>query len=289
VNWCVDLLKLLVTGWIVIPLFWAIVTLIARYPRRWWVFATAIVAPVLLVTIVLEPVLLSPLFNSYRPLSAGPLRSTILGLAARAGIRSAEVLVEDTSRRTSHVNAYVTGLGPSARIILNDTAIRQLPEDQLLAMVGHEMGHYVEGHIWVGFWSGCIGIATLFWFGCRLLPAAARSFGASRGNIKGMTDIAAIPLLLLFLNLFLLVQDPVANGISRSLEHRADAFGMRLTHLNEATARLMIGFAERDYSDPDPPALYQFWFGTHPSLSERIRFALSQDRDPATREPTPPR
>ena len=90
-------------------------------------------------------------------------------------------------------------------------------------------------------------------------------------------DLAALPLLFLYLNVAVLIQEPIANAESRYMEQRADTFGLRLTGLHTATARLMVGFAERDFSDPDPPALLHFWFGTHPTLKERIAYALSAE------------
>ena len=218
--------------------------------------------------------IVSPAFNKYTPLPDTPLRAKILALADRAGITGANVFVEDTSRRTRHVNAYVTGIGPTTRIVINDTALQTLPEDQMLAMIGHEMGHYVEGHLWAGmFGADCRVWARFCGFCPALLPILIRRERQTSGGLNGPTDLAAIPLLSLLIALFLIIQAPIASGISRYLEHRADAFGLRLTHLNGAMIRLFIGFAERDYSDPDPPAVLQFWFGTHPTLKERIEFA----------------
>jgi Zn-dependent protease with chaperone function len=227
---------------------------------------------------VLQPILIAPLYNLYTPLAPGPLREKILALAATSGITGGRVFVEDTSRRSSHVNAYVVGLGPSTRIVLNDTALEKLPEDQLLAMLGHEMGHYVEGHIWIGFCSGAAGAGLLLALMAWILPRAAQRRGPSWG-LRGLRDIAALPLIMLVLYLLQLAQDPAANAISRALEHRADAFGLRVTHLNDAMARLFVGFAERDFSDPDPPLLLHLWFGTHPTLKERIQFAQEYKED----------
>src|SRR5262249_42326090 len=162
--------------------------------------------------IVLQPVVIAPLFNRYTPLAPGPLRSHILELAAKSGIASSRVFVEDTSRRTSHVNAYVVGLGPSTRIVLNDTALQQLPEDQLLAMLGHEMGHYVEGHIWIGFCSGALGAGLLLYLMARILPWAVQRYGLS-WEVRGLRDIASLPLILLVVYLLQLAQDPAANTI----------------------------------------------------------------------------
>ncbi|HEV2472571.1 MAG TPA: M48 family metalloprotease, partial [Chthonomonadales bacterium] len=232
----------------------------------------AILALLLLLRIVLAPVLVAPLFNHYTPLPPGKLRSDIAGLADRAGISNAAILVEDTSKRTTHVNAYVTGLGPTTRIVINDTALRLLPEDEVLAMVGHEMGHYVGEDVWIRYLSAVLGAAAFLRIAASALPALQRRFSV-RWHIQSLTDIASLPMALLLLSLFLLLQDPIENSESRYLEHRADAYGLRLTGLNNAMIRLFIGFAVRDYSDPNPPALLQFWFYSHPPLSERIDFA----------------
>lgn len=246
--------------------------LYARTPRHWWKILWAVSVPVIVFLFILEPVVVAPAFNQYTPLPDTPLRGKIIALASQAGITRANVFVEDTSKRTRHVNAYVTGIGPTTRIVINDTALQTLPEDQILAMLGHEMGHYVEGHIWAGMVGAIVGMGAFLWLLSRLLPYLVRR-KAAVWRLNGVTDLATIPLLSLIITLFMIVQAPIANGISRYLEHRADAFGLRLTHLNDANVRLFIGFAERDYSDPDPPALLQFWFGTHPTLEERIKFA----------------
>jgi STE24 endopeptidase len=253
-------------------LFWGGLRLYARTPRHWWKILWAVSVPVIVFLFILEPVVVAPAFNRYTPLPDTPLRGKIIALASKAGITGANVFVEDTSKRTRHVNAYVTGIGPTTRIVINDTALQTLPKDQILAMLGHEMGHYVEGHIWAGMGGAIVGMGAFLWILSRLLPALVQR-KANIWRLNGVTDLAAIPLLSLIITLFMIIQAPIANGISRYLEHRADAFGLRLTHLNDATVRLFIGFAERDYSDPDPPALLQFWFGTHPTLNERIKFA----------------
>lgn len=257
-----------------IPLVWGGYRLYARSPRHWWQWLWAALIPLIFLVIVLQPLVIAPAYNRYTPLAPGPLRDKILALAAKAGITAGSVFVENTSRRTNHVNAYVYGLGPTTRIVLNDTALRLLPEDQLLAMVGHEMGHYVEGHIWFGFLGAALGAGVFLWLTARLLPWLALR-KAARWRIRGVGDLAALPLVYLVMSAFLLAQSPLEAAISRYQEHRADAFGLRITGLSDATARLFVGFAERDYSDPDPPTLLHFWFGSHPTLTERIAFARS--------------
>ena len=245
-----------------------------KFPKNWWLLAWAVVVPVSFVSAVIYPVAISPLFNSYLPMKPSPLRTQILEMANRAGIGGAEIYVEDTSKRTSHVNAYVIGIGPTTRIVLNDTALKELPEDQLLAMMGHEMGHYSEKHIWIGLTVGAVGSIFLLWVLSRCMEFALTKRGAAWG-IDSMRDPGSIPLLFGCIYVLTLLGQPAGNAVSRIMEHRADIYGLRLTRLNDATARLFIGFAERDFSDPDPPKLLHLWFGTHPTLKERIDFAKS--------------
>jgi len=260
-------------GLIAIPLVWVAYRIHARFPRTWWLWIWGGTAPLLYFIVVLQPVVFSPMFNTYTAMPGSAVKDHILGIAERAGVSNATVLIENTSTRTRHVNAYVTGLGPSARIVINDTALRELPEDQLIAMISHELGHYVEHHILVGYITSVLGLGIFLWICSFSLPFLAER--SSKWGVRGINDLALLPAIMLFVSLFLFMQSPIENAISRTLEHRADAYGLRLSHLNVATARLMVGFAERDFTDPNPPALLHFWFGTHPTLNERIAFALS--------------
>ncbi len=258
-----------------IPLVWGGYWLFVRSPRHWWQWAWGLLTPLLLFQFVIQPVVISPLYNHYTPLPESPLRQDILALASRAGIPETRVFVEDTSKRTAHVNAYVIGLGMSRRIVLNDTGLKELPKDEMLAMVGHEMGHYVEGHIWIFFVCSVFGAGFFLWFLAKVLPLQTKRL-YRLGFVTHTTDLAGLPSILLTISLFLLIQYPVINLTSRYLEHRADAFALRVTHLNEAAARLQVGFAERDFIDPDPPRILHLWFGTHPTIKERIEFALTE-------------
>ncbi len=257
---------------VLIPLVWGIYALRARFKRRWWLIVWAMLLPLLCLQSVVEPVLIAPLYNHFMPLPRGPLRDKLLALARSAGVTNARVFVADTSRRTTHVNAYVTGIGPSTRIVIEDTALRALPDDQLRAMLAHEMGHYIEGHIWITLLSAGLGAGLLLWLLAGLLPRLAYRT-RRRYGLHGAWDLAALPLLSLTLYLLIQAQLPLANALSRYLEHRADRFGLQTTGLNDATARLFVGFAERDYSDPNPPLLLHLWWGTHPTLAERIAYA----------------
>jgi len=257
---------------VIIPIIWLAYWLYTHRPKSWWLILWATLTPLILFNSIIYPVVVSPLYNRYTPLAPGSLRDRILALATKAGIEHSRVFVENTSLRTSHVNAYVTGIGPSTRIVINDTALRQLPDDQILAMVGHEMGHYVEHHVLIGTAVSVVGSLGLLALLSVLLPRLALRFSRSF-RFDSLNDMAALPLVFLTLTLLNLAFQPISSAISRTMEHRADAYGLRLTGLHDATARLMVGFAERDLSDPDPPWLFHLWFGTHPTLLERIEFA----------------
>src|SRR6185437_11326384 len=129
----------------------AIIGVIRRFPKRWTLILWGVLSVFLAIGIFVEPLVFEPLFNRFTPMAPGPLRSSIEKIAAEAGIPNAPILVVDKSRQTTTINAYVTGIGSSARIVLWDNTIKRLPEDQILAVVAHETGHYVLGHIYWGF------------------------------------------------------------------------------------------------------------------------------------------
>lgn len=263
-------------GLVLIPLVWLGYKLLNFAPKRWWLWVWAAIAPISIAVMYLYPLAINPLFNAYKPLGESELKTKILALATKAGIKETQILVEDTSRRTKHVNAYVIGIGASARIVINDTALLELPEDQLLAMVGHEIGHFIEGHVWLGTLAAIAGSGFLLFIVAKMLPICLGWF-QTRQQIAGLNDIAALPIFFLMVFGLNLLGEPVLNSVSRTFERRADRYGLQLTQLHTATAQLFAGFATRDFSDPSPPALFHFWFGSHPTLSERIEFALKQD------------
>lgn len=248
--------------------------LLRRSPRRWWLWLWLAAVPWLAAQAALWPVVIAPLYNRFTPMPESPLRSRLLDLASRAGIRGARVYVVDSSRRTTKLNAYVAGVGPTKRIVIWDSTLKALSEDEVAGIVGHEMGHYVLHHVWWSVVAGSGGAFVILWLLSRALPWTIRRWGDSLG-IRGTDDLAGLPLVLLLLYVTLFLQTPAASGLSRYQEHEADRFGLELTGLNEATARAFIAFVNRDYADPDPPPFIVFWFYTHPPLRERVDFALT--------------
>ena len=272
--WLGDRLRGWLFGLAAIPMVWIAWVLLLRSPRRWWIWLWLATIPWSVFTTVLQPVVVDPAYNRFTQLPQGKLRSQIAQLAARAGVGGAQILVADASRRTTRSNAYVTGIGPTRRIVLWNTTIRALPADEVLFVVAHEIGHYVLGHLWWLLAGNVAGSFALLAVLSQAYPWAVRRWGP-RWHIESTTDLAALPVALLVLQVLFFAQLPAAGAYSRFLEHQADRYGLDLTHDNCAAARLFADFVRRDYADPDPPRIVVLWFYTHPPVRDRLRFALT--------------
>ena len=255
------------------PALWLGLTIIEKFPRRWPVVLWGCLTPMIAAGIFLAPLVVDPLYNKFEPMPDVPLRAQIRELTRKAGIPDAPIFVVDKSRQTTKLNAYVTGIGSSARVVIWDNTIKKLKPDQVLAIVGHETGHYVLGHIYWGFLlsSGALLLALLT-LGRYKDVIVSRL--PKRWNIQSATDLAIIPVLVLAASVLSFVGAPVDNSISRLMEHQADVYGLKITGNGPAMARTFVALSEENLSEPDPPAFIQFWFFGHPSLRERIDYAL---------------
>lgn len=258
-----------------VPILWGLFWLIRKSPRRWALWFWGALIPLIAFGIFVSPIVVDPLFNKFTPLAPGPLKTQIEALAAKAGIPNAPIYMVDKSRQTHATNAYVTGIGSSARIVLWDTTIQRMPPDQILAVVGHEMGHYVLKHLYWGFAMTVGGLLLLLPLAQKFAEALLTRFGP-RWGVTSLTDTAATPALLLTMALFSFFLAPVTNGVSREIEHQADAYGLQVTGNRPAMARAFVSLSEQNLSDPNPPPFIKFWLFTHPPLQERIEFALGK-------------
>ena len=266
---------IVLNGLLVALLFW----LIARSPRRWSLWLWGALIPIIAFGIFLAPLVLDPIFNTFTPMPPSPLRTQIQALAAKAGIPDAPIYVVDKSKQTETTNAYVTGIGSSARIVIWDTTLKRMPPDQTLAIVGHEMGHYVLKHLYIGFAESVLGLLIALPLIQRFVQALVRRFGP-RWGVHGLTDLAAVPVFLLALALFGFLSSPVTSLLSRQIEHAADAYGIAVTQNRLAMARAFVSLSEQNLSDPDPPPFITFWLFSHPPLRERLEFALGRKTTP---------
>ena len=275
-GWLADRTKSEAVGLAInVPVLWLVFRLIKKSPRRWALWLWGALIPLLAFGIFLEPVLIEPLFNKFTPLPSGPLRTQIHALAAQAGIPDAPISVADESRRTNTTNAYVTGIGSTARIVIWDTTLKQLPDDEIVGIVGHEMGHYVEKHILWGFAASVLALLVALPLAQKVIEWLMRRCGP-RWRLRGLDDFATIPVFLLTVSLLSFLADPLTNGASRYIEHRADAYGLRVTHNGPAMARAFVFFARHDLQEPYPPPFVKFWMDTHPPLGERIDFVMGR-------------
>ncbi len=199
------------------------------------------------------------------------LETSILQLAERAGIAGSRVFEVDKSTDTNAVNAYVSGFGNTQRIVLWDTIIAKLTAPQLLFVMGHEMGHYVLGHVWklIAFFSVLI-IATLFAIH-RTADWMIQRY-RHRFRFDRLSDIASFPLVVLLFNAYFLIVTPVALTFTRHIEHEADRFGLEITRDNYSAATAFVRLQSENLGVPRPALLVKLWRESHPTLGDRIDF-----------------
>jgi STE24 endopeptidase len=256
-----------------------------RSPRRWWLYFWFPAVLILLGLIVITPLVIDPLFNKFEPLSKEhpALVASIERLTKRAGvpIPPDRIFLMLASQKTNAINAYVTGLGGSKRVVIWDTTIEKTSNDESLFIVGHELGHYVLGHVWRGFLAGVAGLLLALYLMFRGLHWALDRW-ARDWNLYGQEDWASLAVLLLLLQALLFVSSPVISGFSRMQEHAADVYGLEVIHglvpdSEEVAAHAFQVIGELDLSDPNPPPFITFWLYSHPPLAERLVFAHSYD------------
>lgn len=269
-EWFLDSLKALgLTILFGIILMWFFYWLINRV-KRWWLMFSIGAIPFLIFFMVIAPVFIMPMFNDFVPLKDKQLESEILTLANKAGIEGSRVFEVDASKQSTKVNAYVTGMFGSKRIVLYDNLIKGFTYDEIKFVMGHEMGHYVMHHIWWGLAMTVIFIAFVLWLTDKTIHAAITRF-RTRFKFDRLGDIASLPLVMIFLSVISFVFQPVSNGMSRYFENQSDKYGMKITGISGDNAALTFEkLSAYNLADPDPNALVEFWFYDHPSLKKRI-------------------
>jgi len=255
----------------------ALYAVIRRFPRRWWLIGAAVAMAFTIFAVAVQPVFIAPLFNKFSSLAAGPLKSRLLELAHAQGIPASDVYEVDASRQSGHTNAYVAGLLGTERIVIYDTLLQTQTTREIVAVMGHEMGHYVLRHLWKGLAFGSALILLGAWLVQRLFPRIAAGRGA-RWGIGPVSDVAGLPLVLLVVSVFSFFAAPAANAFSRWEEHQADAFSLDVVRDPDALAAGFAKFNTVDLSEYDPPRIVELWFYTHPSLEHRIEFCQEWKR-----------
>lgn len=266
-------------------LVWMLYAVIRRSPQRWWFYFWLALLPVVLAGVLLHPLVVDPLFYNFTPLerTRPEVVAEIQKVVQRGGldIPRERIFEMDASRKLRVANAYVTGIGPSKRVVVWDTSLEMLTTPQALALFGHEMGHYVLNHVPKGIAVAAVVLFVFLYLSFRALGWALARWGP-RWAVRSADDWASLPVLMLLAALFQFAALPATNAFSRYVEHQADVYGLEITHgvvpdATAAAAEMHQITAEAALEDPDPQVLIRFWFYDHPSTRDRIEFAVSYD------------
>ncbi len=266
-------------------LIWILYAVIRKSPRRWWLYFWLAAVPLIILGAVAEPLIVEPLFFKFTPLanSQPHLAGRIERVVERAGLEipQSRMFVMNASSKLKAVNAYASGLGATKRVVVWDTSIQRMTEDEILFVFGHEMGHYVLGHVRDVILFSC-GVLLFFLFlAYRIVHSMLARWGESWA-IRGAGDLASLPALILLLTVFGFLFTPISNAYGRHLEHQADQYGLEVIHGLVPGAPVVAAHAfqvlgEVDLEEPNPSTTVKFWFYNHPSLDERMRFAQTYD------------
>jgi Zn-dependent protease with chaperone function len=283
-KWMGDQLKSQGVGVVVGALvLWVPYLLLARSPTRWWLWTGALSLPFFALVLLVTPIWVAPLFNKFGPMKDKALEGEVLATAALASVEGARVYEVDKSVDTEKVNAYVTGVGNTKRIVLWDTLLARLTPRQIRFVVGHELGHYVLGHVLTSIFIST-ALAILGLYGAhRTADLLLARFGA-RFGFQHLADVASLPLLMLLLSIFSLFIGPAMLALSRYHEHEADRFALELTRDNQAGASAFVALQRQNLAVPRPGALYRLFRASHPPIGDRVDF-INQYRPWALGQP----
>jgi len=268
-----------------LPLTLLLFGLIRRKPKSWWVYFWFASIPLVLLMVFLAPWVLDPMFHKFRPLAEkhAALVRSIGKLTERAGIPipAERMFLMQASEKTNQINAYVAGMGASKRVVVWDNTIQKMAPDEVLFVVGHEIGHYALGHVAKGVAFALGGVLAVLFVAYHGLQWVCDRWG-KRWDVRRQEDWAALPALLLIGTVLEFLGQPVGNGFSRIEEHAADVYGLEVIHgivpnAQDTAAHAFQVMGERDLDDPNPPGFVRLWLYNHPPLAERLKFAHGYD------------
>jgi len=268
-----------------ILMVWILYSVIRKSPRRWWFYFWLAAVPLIILGAVIEPLIVEPLFFRFTPLSKTEpaLAANIERMTIRAGapIPQSRIFEMAASAKLKELNAYVTGLAASKRVVVWDTTIQKMTPDEVLFVTGHEMGHYVLNHVRDGIVFACAVLLLFLNLAYRALRWMLARWGETWA-IRGPDDLASLPAFILLLTVFGFLFTPISNAYSRHLEHQADQYGLEVIHGLIPDAPVVAAHAfqvlgEVDLEEPNPSPAVKLWFYNHPPLDERMRFAQTYD------------
>lgn len=253
---------------ILVPLVYAA---IRRARENWWLWGAGLVIAFQVLVAVIYPLYIAPLFNHYTPLPDSPLKTQILSLARANDIPADNVWLMDASRQSNRISANVSGFLGTTRITLNDNLLKQCTPDEVLAVLGHEMGHYVMGHVLRDLLLSGLVIVLAFAFIHWGFLFAVEGFGG-QWQVRRMDDIAGLPIMVALASLFFFLATPLTNSIVRTSEHQADIFGLDAVRKPDAFATVMLKLST--YRKLEPGKWEEIVFFDHPSGRTRVSDAM---------------
>ena len=285
-SWALDQLKgYALSGALLLLALLALYALAARFPRGWWLPAAVGAGALVLVVSFAFPLVVEPVFNRFTSLPPSPLRASLLELAERDGVPVDDVLVADASRRTTALNAYVSGFGSTRRIVVYDTLLERGTPEEVRAVVAHELGHAARNDVLHGTLAGALGAAA----GVCLLHLALTSPVLLRraGLPTGAADPRSVALLLAVVAVLSALGGPLQMLVSRQIEARADVHALTLTREPGPFVAMQRRLAVENLSDLDPSRPVYLLFSSHPSAPQRIALARAWARRAGVPEPAP--
>ena len=288
-EWLLDMAKSVGISLVIFPLLvMAVYAVIRRFPKNWWVMATGVIAAFLAFAMLLGPVYIAPLFNTYTELPAGPVRDRIVAMAKSKNIPSEHIYLFDASKQSKAISANVSGIGPTMRISLNDNLLGRSTPQEIAAVMGHEMGHYVLNHVWWGLaFFSALAALTMFLVS-RIAPALIARYGSRWGGIRDLGDPASLPVMGILIATFMLIATPITNTMIRVDESQADAFGLDVAQEPDGFASVAMKLSE--YRKIEPGPVEEALFFDHPSGATRVRMSMQWKKDhvPDAQMVTPP-
>ena len=242
--------------------------LIRKAGRTWWLWSGGLTAIVLAFLMLLAPVLIEPLFNKYEPVPPGTVRDAVVEMAGRAGVPPDKVYMYNGSRQSNNFTANAGGVGSTARVAISDVALKSASLEEVRAVTGHEIGHYVLKHSWWGILFFSVLAIVLFWLAEKLYPRFARAFGSD----APIEDPRGVPVLVFTASLLGLLTLPFLNTFARTLETQADQYSLETENLPDALSSALVKTAEYRY--PRPGRFEEFVFYDHPSVEARVHRAM---------------
>ncbi len=285
-SWFGDWGKSLLLGMLFASILgWILYAVLRHSPRRWWFYFWLAVIPIVIIVLFVTPIWIEPLFNKFEPLTGhhADLVTQIERVVHRGGmdIPPERMFEMKASEKTTQLNAYVTGFGATKRVVVWDTTMEHMTIPQTLFVFGHEMGHYVLGHIPKQVAIILLILLVLFYVGYRLANWMVGRYGEGWG-IRDLGDWASLPLLVMILSVLTFLATPVLNGVSRHYEHQADQYGLEVIHglvpdAQRSAAQSFQILGERSLDYPYVGKLAEFWAWSHPTIRDRMIFVQTYD------------